>query len=68
MIRRKKEYKMRMGTAELLVVLAVVMIIFGPTQFPRLARIAGHGVKNLRRAARKTVLTDEDTESGKTVS
>lgn len=59
---------MRMGTAELLVVLAVVMIIFGPTQLPRLARIAGQGVKNLRRAAHKTVLTDEDTESGKTVS
>lgn len=59
---------MRMGTAELLVVLAVVMIIFGPTQFPRLARIAGQGVKKLRRAAHKTVLADEDTEAGKTVS
>ena len=59
---------MRMGTSELLVVLAVVMIFFGPRQHPRLARIAGHGVKNLRRAAHKTVLADEDTESGKTVS
>lgn len=59
---------MRMGTAELLVVLAVVIIIFGPTQFPRLARIAGEGVKNLRRAAHKTVLSDEETESGNDIS
>lgn len=59
---------MRMGTSELLVVLAVVMIIFGPTQFPRLARIAGEGVKNLRRAAHKTVLADEETESGNDIT
>ena len=59
---------MRMGTSELLVVLAVVMIFFGPRQHPRLARIAGHGVKNLRRAAHKTVLTDEDTESQNGIS
>ena len=59
---------MRMGTAELLVVLAVVMIFFGPRQLPRLARIAGQGVKNLRRAAHKTVLTDEDTESQNGIS
>lgn len=54
---------MRMGTSELLVVLAVVIIILGPTQLPRLARIAGEGVKNLRRAAHKTVLSDDDIES-----
>ena len=59
---------MRMGTAELLVILAVVIIIFGPTQFPRLARIAGQSVKKLRKAAYKTVLSDEETESGNNIS
>lgn len=59
---------MRMGTAELLVVLAVVMIIFGPTQLPRLARIAGQGVKKLHKAALNTVLPDEETESENDIS
>lgn len=39
---------MRVGTTELIVILLVVLIIFGPTQIPRLMKMLGRGVKSLR--------------------
>ncbi len=59
---------MRMSTAELVLILAVVLLIFGPRQIPRLARIAGEGIKNLRKAVRKMDLSNENTESENDVS
>ena len=37
---------MKIGTTELLLILAVVVIIFGPTQIPKLTKMFGKGVKN----------------------
>ncbi len=59
---------MRMSTTELVLILAVVLLLFGPRQIPRLARIAGEGVKKLRKAVRKTDLSDENTDSENGVS
>ncbi len=59
---------MRMSTAELVLILAVVLLIFGPRQIPRLARIAGEGVKGLRKAVRKTDLLHENTDSENGIS
>ena len=39
---------MKIGTTELLVILAVVIIIFGPTQIPKLTKMFGKGIKNVR--------------------
>lgn len=39
---------MKLGTTELLLILAVVMIIFGPTQIPRLTKMFGRSVKGFR--------------------
>ena len=39
---------MRIGTPELLIILAVVIVIFGPTQIPKLTRMMGKSIKNLR--------------------
>ncbi len=39
---------MKISTTELLVVLAIVVLIFGPTQIPKLSRMLGKSVKNLR--------------------
>ena len=39
---------MKPGVTELLIVLAVVIVIFGPTQIPKLAKMLGKSVKNLR--------------------
>lgn len=52
---------MKIGTTELLLILLVVVIIFGPTQIPKLAKMFGKSVKNFREGAG----SDEDTGSVK---
>lgn len=39
---------MKIGTPELLVILAIVVLIFGPTQLPKLSKMFGKSVKNFR--------------------
>lgn len=39
---------MKIGVTELLIILAVVVIIFGPTQIPKLTKMFGKSVKNFR--------------------
>ena len=50
---------MKIGTTELLIILVVVIIIFGPTQIPKLTRMIGKSVKEFR----KGVEGDEDSSS-----
>jgi sec-independent protein translocase protein TatA len=40
---------MKIGTQELLIVLLVVLLIFGPTQLPKLFNIFGKSIKGLRK-------------------
>jgi sec-independent protein translocase protein TatA len=49
-------------TPELLVILAVTLIIFGPKNLPRLGSMMGKGVKELRQAADDIVDNDKDPE------
>lgn len=39
---------MKLGTTELVIILLVVVIIFGPTQIPKLTRMFGKSVKGFR--------------------
>ncbi len=39
---------MKPGMMELLVVLLIVVVIFGPTQIPKLTKMIGKSIKNLR--------------------
>ena len=39
---------MKIGTTELLIILAVVVIVFGPTQIPKLTHKFGKSVKEFR--------------------
>ncbi len=39
---------MKLGTTELLIILLVVLLIFGPTQIPKLTRMFGKSVKSFR--------------------
>ena len=39
---------MRIGTQELLIILAIVIIVFGPTQLPKLTKMFGKSVKSFR--------------------
>lgn len=39
---------MKFSLPELLIVLLIVVVIFGPTQIPKLTRMLGKSVKNFR--------------------
>lgn len=39
---------MKIGTQELLLILLVVLIIFGPTQIPKLTKMFGKSVKSFK--------------------
>ena len=39
---------MRIGTPELLLTLLIVLILFGPSQLPKLMKLFGKGVKSFR--------------------
>ncbi len=39
---------MKLGTTELLIILLVVVIVFGPAQIPKLAKMFGKSVKSFR--------------------
>ena len=52
---------MKIGTHELLIVLAVVIIIFGPSQLPKLMRMFGKGMKEMKKGMSE--LEEEEKES-----
>ena len=39
---------MRIGVNELLIILLIVVIVFGPTQIPKLTKMMGKSVKQFR--------------------
>ena len=50
---------MRIGPQELLIVLVIVIIIFGPTQIPKLTKMFGKSVKG----SRDGMAEDEESKS-----
>ncbi len=57
---------MRIGTQELLIVLAIVIIVFGPTQLPKLTKMFGKSVKSFRDGIADS--EEENKDKDKTVS
>ena len=39
---------MRIGTQELLIILAIAVLVLGPTQIPKLTKMFGQGVKGFK--------------------
>ena len=50
---------MKIGTFELLAILAIVLIIFGPTQLPKLTKMFGKSVKSFREGVVEEKTTEE---------
>lgn len=48
-----------LGTTELLVLLAIVLVIFGASRLPRLGRGLGEGIRNFRRGLQGGEQADE---------
>jgi sec-independent protein translocase protein TatA len=55
---------MPIGVPELLIVLAIVLLIFGPKKLPALGRSLGGGLRNLKRELRGGE-DDQDLEPAK---
>ncbi len=53
---------MKIGTTELILILAVVVIIFGPTQIPKLTRMFGKSVKEFRNGMGEDETKNTDKE------
>jgi sec-independent protein translocase protein TatA len=49
-----------LGVPELVIILVIILIIFGPSKLPQLAKSIGQGVKALRTAS-----TEEETDAKK---
>lgn len=50
----------RLGTPELLIILVIAVLIFGPSRLPKLARSVGEAVRGLRSATRDVETTVDD--------
>lgn len=50
----------RLGTSELLIILAIVLFVFGPSRLPTLARSLGEAVRGLRSVRREVDETVDD--------
>ena len=56
----------RIGMGELLVILAVALIIFGPTKLPELGRAIGRALREFREASKdlsKSIMEDDESRT-----
>lgn len=52
----------KIGTQELLVIFAIVLVIFGPKQLPKLGKTFGKTIKNFKDGIDEGKDEDSDTE------
>ncbi len=52
----------KIGTSELLIVLAIVMVIFGPKALPKLGRSIGKTIGGFRKGLKEDVDGDDEEE------
>ena len=58
---------MKIGTTELLVILVIVMLLFGPTQLPKLTRMFGKSVNSFRKGMSEEDETDTSSDKAEHV-
>lgn len=57
---------MNLGAPELIIILAVVLLLFGSTRLPKLARSLGQASKEFKHGVNEGVPDDEETRAPKT--
>jgi len=57
-------FAVSVGPTELLIVLGIILLLFGSTQLPKLARSMGQASKEFKKGVAEGA-TDEDTDSAK---
>ena len=55
---------MDIGPSELIIVLIIVLLIFGPGRIAKLGRELGSGIRNFRQGMETPPESDEDDEKG----
>lgn len=55
---------MKLGTTELLIILAVVVLIFGPTQIPKLTKMFGKSVKGFKEGLAEEEKPENEEKEG----
>jgi sec-independent protein translocase protein TatA len=53
-----------LGTAELLIILGIILLLFGAQKVPELARGLGHGLKEFKQAVKEVSSEEEDVAAG----
>lgn len=55
---------MDLGIGEILVILAIVLLLFGPSKLPQLGESLGRGIRNFKKAASGAEEPEEPGPSG----
>ena len=50
------------GTPEIIIILAIALILFGPSKLPEIGKSLGQGLRELRKASREIMSTIEDDD------
>ncbi len=53
---------MHLGVQELLIILAIIVLVLGPTQIPKLAKMIGKSTKNFKKGLAES---DDDDDADK---
>lgn len=56
---------MNLGPTELIIILVIVMLLFGATRLPKLARSLGQASKEFKEGIREGAKDDDGKDSGK---
>ena len=56
---------MRLGFGEVLVILAIALLVFGPTKLPQLGDALGKGIRNFRKATSGAGEEDQPAEQSR---
>lgn len=53
---------MKIGTTELIIILAIVILVIGPTQIPKLSKMFGKSVKEFRNGMEKEEKQEDEAK------
>jgi sec-independent protein translocase protein TatA len=58
---------MRLGMGEILIILVIALLVFGPSKLPQLGDALGKGIRNFRKAANGDDFSDETAAAAEQV-
>ncbi|MCI7812971.1 MAG: twin-arginine translocase TatA/TatE family subunit [Lachnospiraceae bacterium] len=59
---------MKLGTTELIIILLIIVVLFGPTQIPKLSRMFGKSVKNFQKGMSEETNSENNSDTSEHTS